>query len=219
MSLEDGFPHFEELHPKEAGIFKSRIQAAKKASPNGSAVDVHKVGDYKNMRLFMTRDGHAGYAVSPEGELNSVFKHPASPYENVARRAAEHGVLIGGATHLSAFDTNGKLPSSYQKGGFKAVGRNAWNEDYKPSGWKVSRDRRPDVVFMSADRTVAQHGYPEYKQESTPYVSDHQHVDSYTTGMIRARGRGEEVTSEQLPHAGKTPRMNEFTGGHDNAKA
>ena len=68
MSKEDAFPHFVEYSPKEAGVFKGFIQRAKRDNPMGAAVDVHKVSDYKNMRMFSTPDGLAGYAVNKEGE-------------------------------------------------------------------------------------------------------------------------------------------------------
>ena len=186
MSKEDGFPHFIEYSPKEAGHFKAFIQRAKKANPMGAAVDVHKVSDYKNMRMFTTPDGMAGYAVNKQGELNSVFKHPDAPYEDVARHAAEHAALIGGATHLSAFDA--KLPEMYAKGGFRPLSHVQWNEDYKPKNWKVRKQGRPDVVFSGADRSVAKEantGKLNYRPLSTPETKD------YEQGMEQAKKFGE----------------------------
>jgi hypothetical protein len=185
MSKEDNFPHFVEYSPKEAGHFKAFIQRAKKANPNGAAVDVHKVADYKKMRMFTTPDGLAGYAVNQEGELNSVFKHPDAKYEDVARRAAEHSILISKATHASAFDP--KLPDMYQKGGLRALSHVQWNEAYKPKTWKVSRQGRPAVAFMGADRSVAKEANSgkKYTAFSTPEVAD------YDTGMGQAKAHGE----------------------------
>lgn len=148
--VDPSFPHFEET--QNASLFKQYIQKAKKSNPMGAAVDVHKVNDYKGMKMFATRDGLAGYAVTKEGELNSVFKHKDAPYEEVARRAAEHGHLIGGATHLSAFGD--KLPEMYAKGGFRPLSAVQWNEQYKPKNWKVRKQGRPDVVFMGSDRSI-----------------------------------------------------------------
>jgi hypothetical protein len=185
MSREDGFPHFIEYSPKEAGHFKAFIQRAKKANPFGAAVDVHKVADYKKMRMFTTPDGLAGYAVQPSGELTSVFKHPDAPYGNVARHAAEHSALMAGATHASAFDP--KLPDMYSKGGFRPLSHVQWNEDYKPRNWKVSRQGRPDVAFLGADRSVAREANSgkTYQPGSTPRTAD------YDTGMAEAREHGE----------------------------
>jgi hypothetical protein len=185
MSKEDNFPHFVEYSPKEAGHFKAFIQRAKKASPNGAAVDVHKVADYKKMRMFTTPDGQAGYAVNQAGELNSVFKHPDAKYEDVARRAAEHSILISKATHASAFDP--KLPEMYSKGGMRPLSHVQWNEDYKPKNWKISRQGRPAVAFLGADRSVAKEANSgrKYIPYSTPEVGD------YDAGMAQAKSHGE----------------------------
>jgi hypothetical protein len=186
MSKEDAFPHFVEYSPKEAGHFKAFIQRAKKANPMGAAVDVHKVSDYKNMRMFSTSDGLAGYAVNQAGEINSVFKHPDAPYQNVARHAAEHAVLMAGGTHASAFDP--KLPDMYAKGGLRPLSHVQWNEDYKPPKWKVKAQGRPDVAFLGADRSVAREansGELKYKAMSTPETTD------YDTGMGQAKAHGE----------------------------
>ena len=186
MAKDGKIPHFVEYSPKEAGIFKGFIQRAKKDNPMGAAVDVHKVGDYKDMRMFSTSDGLAGYAVNKQGELNSVFKHPSAPYGDVARHAAEHAALIGGATHLSAFDA--KLPEMYAKGGFRPLSHVQWNEDYKPKGWKLRKQGRPDVVFSGADRSVAMEanrGSFKYGPLSTPETPD------YEAGMTQAKQYGE----------------------------
>jgi hypothetical protein len=186
MSKEDGFPHFVEYSPEEAGHFKAFIQRAKKDNPHGAAVDVHKVADYKKMRMFTTPDGLAGYAVNENGELNSVFKHPDAPYKNVAMHAAEHAKLLAGATHLSAFDP--MLPHEYQKGGFRALSHVQWNEEYKPRGWKVRLQGRPAVAFGGADKDIAKEaksGNNRYREFSTPEVED------YDVGMANAKEHGE----------------------------
>lgn len=180
------FPHFIEM--TDASLFKKHIQRAKKANPMGAAVDVHKVSDYKKMKLFTTRDGLAGFAVHPNGELNSVFKHPDAPYSGVARRAAEAGILMGGATHASAFDA--KLPDMYASGGLAPLSHVQWNEEYKPPRWKVSRQGRPDVAFLGANPSSA-YEYNKtkaegkvYRPKSTPEVPD------YETGMNQAEEYG-----------------------------
>lgn len=146
------FPHFEEVNDPKG--FRSAILSAKLANKNGAAVDVHSEEDYATHKTFATRDKMAGYSVTPGGELVSVFKHPVSNYENVAQRAAEHGILVGGATHLSAYD--GKLPEMYSKARFNASARIPWNEEYKPEGWTGGK---PDVVLMHKDMNKKQTAY------------------------------------------------------------
>ncbi|CAB4123985.1 hypothetical protein UFOVP45_84 [uncultured Caudovirales phage] len=169
-----GIPHFEELSPKEAGIFRDKIRAAKSSQgANGRSVDVHKVSDYKGMRTFLTRDGSAGYAVTPAGELTSVFKHKDSPHGNIAQYAAEHAQVVGGATHLSAFDP--ELPKRYTAGGFTAVAHVPFNPDYKPAGWDMEKQGKPDVVFMAAKGKLGEE--PKYSQGQGASV------DNYDAGM------------------------------------
>lgn len=146
------FPHFEETH--DPAGFRTAVLGAKLANKNGASVDVHSESEYSTHKMFTTRDKMAGYSVTPGGELVSVFKNPVSNYENVAQRAAEHGTLVGGATHLNAYD--GKLPEMYAKGGFKPSARIPWNEEYKPEGWKGGS---PDVVMMHADAHVNRKPY------------------------------------------------------------
>jgi hypothetical protein len=206
------FPHFEELAPSEAHVFHQRISAAKKANPYGAAVDVHKRSEYKTMKMFMTRDGTAGYAVKPTGELTSVFKHPDSPYKNVSARAAEHAVLLAGATHASAFDP---LPGMYQKGGATAVSRSPWEDQYKPSNWKVSKQGRPDVSYMSLGPKVRpEEDMKEYIPGSKPYAED------YDSGMEAAKAAGEARTSTiRQSQERLRQRQAEFGVGHDGAKS
>ena len=205
------FPHFEELAPNEAHVFYNRISAAKKASPKGAAVDIHKRSDYKGMRMFLTRDGSAGYAVKPTGELTSVFKHPDSPHEDVAARAAEHATLMAGATHFSAFDP---LPGMYQKGGGRAHGRSPWMDEYKPSAWRVSKMGRPDVVYGSlGPKNKGPKDIEPYKPESTKYA------EGYDEGMEQAKAVGETRTSGIRSLMTRYRQRNlEFGTGHDGAK-
>jgi hypothetical protein len=216
-------PHFEELAPNESHVFYTRISAAKKANPMGAAVDIHKRSEYKGMKMFMTRDGTAGYAVKPTGELTSVFKHPDSPHENVAAKAAEHASLMAGATHFSAFDP---LPGMYQKGGGKAHERTPWNEDYKASAWRTTKMGRPDVAYGSlGPKTTYVETHPEKREvpgrnETSSYTPGVQpQVEDYDAGMEKAKSIGETRLSGIRSAMVKLRQRNyEFGTGHDGAK-
>ena len=75
----------------------------------------------------------------------------------------------------------------YQKGGLRALSHVQWNEAYKPKNWKVSRQGRPAVAFVGADRSVAKEANSGKKYEafSTPEVAD------YDIGMSQAKEHGE----------------------------
>jgi hypothetical protein len=153
METVNPHPSFTELAPSEASIFLDKISTAKRAQKHGAAVDLKSLGEYKKSRMFLTKDGMAGYAVSPNGELNSVFKHPDSQYQDVARHAAEHATLIGGATHASAF--SGYLTEAYARGGMRPVAYQEFADEYKPAGWRFRLHGRPPVAFLAVDRSVA----------------------------------------------------------------
>lgn len=192
MAKNDRFPHFIELNPElESGNFKSFIQRAKAANKYGAAVDVHKVEDYKKMRLFTTGDGLAGYAVQPTGEITSVFRHPQSKYRHVSKHAAEHAQLIGGATHASAFDPS--LPQMYGHGGLSVLSHVQWNEEFKPKNWKVSFQGRPDVAFLAVDPNRDKSA--EYTPGSSPEAAD------YDAGMAGARAAGEAARKPRPANA------------------
>lgn len=94
-------------------------------------------------RLFLTRDGLGGVAVI-NGELASLFSLPGSYYGDLlVCHAVTHG-----AHKLSCFDTQGKLPSLYERHGFEEVFRAAWDDTFAPSNWSYERWGRPDYVEM-----------------------------------------------------------------------
>ena len=145
-------------------VFHDMIAAAMKEHRTGSSVEVYKPEEYNGMRLFLTLDGKAGYALNGD-DIVSVFKAP----ETKGRRgwsayALAHAVEMGGR-RLDAFDT--RLPELYAMGGFEATGRVAFNDAvnkktgeylYAPKNWdpkQYSRFRglhgeagKPDIITM-----------------------------------------------------------------------
>jgi len=210
MEQVDTFPHFEEVAPAEASLFLNRIRTAKKSQPQGAAVDIQSLNTYKTHKMFMTRDGLAGYSVSPEGELTSVFKHREAPYKDVARHAAEHAILMAGATHASAFD--GYLTEAYARGGMKSVAYQPFADEYKPTGWKFGTHGRPDVAFVAADRSIA-HAAISAQQTNQKFYGHHFQgglraptIDDNDLGYQKAKEVGEANAAEQLPSAGRNAR-------------
>ena len=125
---------------------------AAKQNTYGAAVTAYPVDDYKHMRLFLTPDGRAGFALKGD-DIVSVFKHPDSTEAKVTVSLLALATQEGGR-RLDAFDT--QLPTMYSRDGFRAVARLKFSDEHAPEGWdrdtfKEFNGGRPDVVFMIHD--------------------------------------------------------------------
>ena len=130
--------------------FRDAIAAAAKKHPYGKAVTVKTAEEYaeRGTKLFLAPDKTAGVAVTPDGDLVSVFKAPGSKVDvdPLLKQAAERAIK------LDAYDTgNGFLIDKYAKLGFRPVARVAFNPDFAPKGWSYKRLGRPDIVYMVRD--------------------------------------------------------------------
>jgi len=141
-----------ELDPAtSAGPFREALMRAKASNGSfGSSVTVYD--DYADMRLFVTEDGLAGFALNG-GDIISVFSHDANPVKGVAHSLLAHAVEQGG-NRLDAFDTY--LPKIYARNGFRPVARLPFDDEYAPDGWDYDayakfNEGRPDVVFFRYD--------------------------------------------------------------------
>jgi len=180
------------LEIRDPQFFHDQLAAAAAADKRGLAVTVFPPEYYgtEGVRTFVTENGSAGFAIAPNGELVSVFKHP--------KRAAPFGVgthmtmlaVEQGARHLMAFDT--QIPDLYARPGFRVVSRIPFDDDQAPDGWfgpdgepieefREFNGGRPDVVFMVYDggeaaalveRIDTFPVYAEYKA-SVPYSQDY----------------------------------------------
>ena len=83
------------------------------------------------MRMFLTKDGDAGFAVKGD-DIVSVFNRKDSPHKRVTIPALMLAVQEGGRK-LDAFDT--ALPQLYSKLGFRISARTVWNDEFAPPEW------------------------------------------------------------------------------------
>lgn len=142
--------------PAAADFFRSQILRSKeRLGPEGSAVFAYDTPDYMNMRLFMSPQGGAGFALKPVeqggSDLVSLFNNSAVSGQ---RGFAYPALMLGvnqGANRLDAFDT--VLPNIYSTAGFKPSARLPFDPKQAPSDWNMDAMRRfnrgqPDVMFM-----------------------------------------------------------------------
>ena len=161
---------FGELNPGiESGkLFYDAIIAAKSAIQFGSSVYAYSAEEYAEMRLFLSEDGTAGFALKPDGDMVSVF---SSKKDSQGRAAVELAVTAG-AKKADAFDTT--LPRIYADHGFRTVARLKWDETQAPSDWDKQTYARhnngmPDVVFLVFDEAYREN----YKPSDGVLASDY----------------------------------------------
>jgi hypothetical protein len=161
---------FGELNPGiESGrLFYDAIIAAKAAIQFGSSVYAYSAEEYAEMRLFLSEDGTAGFALKPDGDMVSVF----SSKKDSQGRAAVEVAVTAGAKKADAFDTT--LPRIYADHGFRTVARLKWDETQAPPDWDKKTYARhnngmPDVVFLVFDDAYREN----YKPSDGVLASDY----------------------------------------------
>jgi hypothetical protein len=101
--------------------------------------------EWKDHRLFLNEDGTAGFAISPEGDLQQVFN---GGRKGLGEELIEYAITQGART-LDAYDDG--LPDYYRRFGFTETERYAWDPQYDKQG----RPDGPDIVYMALDPQAA----------------------------------------------------------------
>lgn len=147
--------------PSDAIIFHEAISAAVGTTPYGTAVHVYSPEEYRRMRLLLTADGRAGFALKAD-DIVSVFRNRSGPRTPSAADALLLVAVLEGGRRLDAFDT--VLPRIYAAHGFTAVARTRWDDRYAPPGWDKTTFAQwnfgePDVVYMAYHPVAAGREY------------------------------------------------------------
>lgn len=132
-------------------LFHDIFEVVRYYTPNGELVDLHD--DYSNAKCFLAKDGTAGFAVEPDGNLVSVFNLGTTKgFLNSIRDM----VREEGATHLDAYASkNQPLQEIYEKTlGFHTAATMDYNMEYDHDNIAKNHGN-PQVVFM-VDHEVAE---------------------------------------------------------------
>ena len=132
-------------------LFHDIFEVVRYYTPNGELVDLYD--DYSNTKCFLTKDGTAGFAVEPDGNLVSVFNLGTTKgFLNSIRDM----VREEGATHLDAYaNKNQPLQEIYEKTlGFHTAATMNYNMEYDHDDIAKNHGN-PQVVFM-VDHEVAE---------------------------------------------------------------
>ena len=137
--------------------FANAINKAKESHKElGASVFAYSPEEYQQMKLFITPDNKAGFAIKADGDIVSVFNHKKSKYRGISPTMMLLAVQEGGKK-LDAFDV--ALPRFYSQAGFKISSRLPWSDAEAPVGWSKKAANafnkgEPDVVFMHYDPDV-----------------------------------------------------------------
>ena len=131
------------------GSFYQGILRTRATHRYGAAVEVKDPAFYSDptTRLYLTPDDSAGVAVTPDGDLVSVYRKTDSPYDINPLLDEASKVSIT----LDAYDIGGKLPNLYADHGFRPAARVRFNPEFAPEGWNYELMGEPDIVFMVRD--------------------------------------------------------------------
>ena len=173
-------PDFHELTGgrASAALYSRLINEAKVDNRFGASVYVYPTEEYTDMRLFLSSDGTAGFALKGD-DIVSAFKAGKSPHRAVAYPMVRMAVALGGR-RLDAFDT--VLPPIYSVSGFRAISRLRWSDEamddvmrreWSKETFAVFNNGEPDVVFMAYDEN----------REGVYQPDEGEYTDDYDTAV------------------------------------
>lgn len=125
--------------PKE---FSAALSQAKEVDRRVKFLSDYSLEEYSHMKLFLTPDAQAGYAIKQDGDIVNLFN--VSQIKGLGRQLVDQAIANGG-THLDAFE--GKLTDLYRSKGFEEVKRVPFDPQYAPEGW-TEEEGTPDIVYM-----------------------------------------------------------------------
>jgi len=115
----------------------------------------------KGARLFISPNGHSGYAIDKGGDLISVFSKPGSGAGVELMKTA----IKNGARKLDCIGPY--LPQFYARFGFTEYDHLVWNDQYAPADWDYDKFNRPDVNMMRLERPIMKSKDKEKKIRQT----------------------------------------------------
>lgn len=118
---------------------------------------------------FMGEDGLSGALVTADGDIEAVFKNPASKTKRASTQLLITAVENGG-NKLDCYGA--ELVNTYNRFGFEPVAKVAWNPDYAPDGWtygpkdvyvmKLQDGVDTNTVLQKLGRSEADGGFHRY---------------------------------------------------------
>ncbi len=181
-----------------AESFYDAIAKAKINNSHGAFVTQYEVSDYQQNMLFLSEDNNVGVAVTPDGDIISVFKNP-----DYKGKKAVSSILLtaleNGGVKLDNF--NGGLSQMYWQHGFIPVARTTFERESAPKDWDYERDGEPDIIFWMHNgeeiRTLANKigDYGEIPDLSKLPIMEYEKAAEYRDRLIENSRRNGKGTS------------------------
>lgn len=152
-------PHFQELPADDGASFRQAALAAQAVGFDPS-LQVLPVKGYRSMRLFMSADGQAGFAINADGAIVSLFTHGGRALPATLALAVQEG-----GTKLTTYDT--VLADLYALSGFRVVSRAAW-DGFEHEAFADFNGGKPDVLAMEFDPVALKTGPITLYQDPLP---------------------------------------------------
>ena len=176
----------------EVERFIDSIEAAKRSMAQGACVDVPAKANARKYNLFLGKDGMAGVAVKPDGDITAVFKNSNSS----AKGAVNDLIITARANGGTKMDCYGRfLVNSYEKCGYVPVARVPFNADYVSDQFLLDNPMDVYVMMKNTDtiETVikknAAKAYSLSTQEmldNLPTYIDYDEALNYRDGLLAA---------------------------------
>lgn len=185
--------------------FAATIAAQKAGNRFGAAVYVYSPEEYAGMRLFISSDNKAGFAIKTNGDIVSLF----SEHKSKMADAMLHMATQVGGKKLDCFRT--VLPSIYAKHGFRVASSIKWNDAVAPEGWDKSvfskfNNGEPDVVFMVYDPDY----FGEYDSSSESDSTKFGNTEADYNSAVNAQEIEVELISNK--HQAPVLKLQQFAG-------
>ncbi len=204
-----------------AQSFHDAIAQGKVHNTMGWCVDVHDVSDYENCTCLLTEDGQAGIAITPDGDIISLFS--IGNGKGVANKLIPLAIAMGGRTAdfyitpNSPTSSNG-LQNLYARFGAKVVAQtpfaeqymqynpewvayeNGLVEKYKSEGFS-EEEAREKAHAEATDHPVGACIFPATAEEAIEFKAQN---PQYTVDMDRVeKFEGEDGYEKMMAHRDK----------------
>jgi hypothetical protein len=135
------------IPPEQGATVETNAEAfvgARKKAKRQQFLTHYTPDEMTGFMIRMVPGKDAGYAIKPDGDLINVFNATGEKKTGIGDLLIRDAIK-NGAKKLDCY--NGFLVDFYTRHGFVEVGRDKWNEEYRPEGW-LDSDKTPDIIYM-----------------------------------------------------------------------